>query len=642
MTLNSYYNRFNPDKEYEKSLFLAGRGLQSAELNETQEYALSKLKGIGDAIFRDGDVIAGSNCIIDRETGKVILERGKIYLRGAVRKVEEKEFIIPLSTTVRIGVYYLESTITELEDENLRDPAVGTRNYQEVGAARLRATITWGYQSEGLSPRFSEGEFYPIYNIENGILIEHSPPPQANIVTTALARYDKEANGSYVVNGLEVMFLQKEEGEGGKKIFVINEGKAHVDGYEIELPHSIRVSFDEDPDIKSVESEPHTFQPNSQRVMELKVNDFPISEIKKVDITVQKTITITHGSYSGAVDPIPDSAVLEIIQIKQGNVIYENSVDYKLNAGNIDWSLPGKEPAPGSSYQITYRCRTHVSPEDISEQGCKVKGAVDNSLVLIDYTWKMPRFDLITIDSKGVVRRIKGISHPWQPSMPKAPSGQLLLCYIHQTWKKGEGVKIVNNAIHAVPMNELEAMKKGINDLYALVAEERLRNDANSREPTTKKGVFVDSFFDDDMRDQGISQSAAIVNKELILPIDVEIIDVERGKEPYLLPYKLEPVLEQLLQTKGEKINPYQAFDPVPAQITLNKNIDHWTEVTTNWKSPITRVFNVKETTELLSSTSYEAEFMREAVQNFEIEGFEPSEKLKEIKFDGINIQPIT
>ncbi|WP_159077670.1 DUF4815 domain-containing protein, partial [Wolbachia endosymbiont of Bemisia tabaci] len=341
MTLNSYYNRFNPDKEYEKSLFLAGRGLQSAELNETQEYALSKLKGIGDAIFRDGDVITGSNCIIDRETGKVTLESGKIYLRGAVRKVEAKEFVIPLSTTVRIGVYYVESTITELEDENLRDPAVGTRNYQEVGAARLKVSIIWGYQVESVTVNSTNGEFYPIYNIENGVLIEHSPPPQANIVTTALARYDKEANGSYVVNGLEVMFLHKEEkGEEGvkkgkKEIFVINEGKAHVDGYEIELPHSIRISFDEDPDIKSVESEPHTFQPNSQRVMELKVNDFPISEIKKVDITVQKTITVTHGSYSGAIDPIPDSAVLEIIQVKQGNVIYENSIDYKLNAGNV-------------------------------------------------------------------------------------------------------------------------------------------------------------------------------------------------------------------------------------------------------------------------------------------------------------------
>ncbi len=640
MTLNSYYNR--SDKEYEKSLFLAGRGLQSAELNEIQDYALLKLKGVGDAIFRDGDVITGSDCIIDGE--KVTLEAGKIYLRGAVRKVAAKEFVIPLNTTVRIGVYYLESTITELEDENLRDPAVGTRNYQEVGAARLKVSTIWGYQAQGVSSPFSaNGEFYPIYNIENGVLIEHSPPPQANIVTTALARYDKEANGSYVVNGLEVMFLQKEEGEKGAKTFVINEGKAHVDGYEIELPHSIRVYFDEDPDIKAVESEPHTFQPNSQRVMELKVNDFPINEIKKVDITVQKTFDITHGSYSGAVDPIPDSAVLEIIQIKQGNVIYENSTDYKLNAGNVDWSLPGKEPAPGSSYQITYRSRTQVSPEDINEQGCKVRGAVDNSLVLVDYTWKMPRFDLITLDAKGVVRRIKGIAHPWRPSIPKAPAGQLLLCYIHQTWKKGEEgkIKIVNNAIHAVPMNELEAMKRGISDLYALVAQERLRNDANSRDPTAKKGVFVDPFFDDDMRDQGISQTAAIVNKELILPIDVEIIDVERGKKPYLLPYELEPVLEQLLQTKSERINPYQAFDPVPAKVTMNKNIDHWTEVKTNWSSPVTGQFNTRETTELLSSSTYEAEFMREAVQDFEIEGFSPNEKLKEVKFDGISIQPV-
>ncbi len=465
MTLNSYYNRFNPDKEYEKSLFLAGRGLQSAELNEIQDYALLRLKGIGDAIFRDGDVITGANCIIDGENGEVTLEAGKIYLRGAVRSVEKEEFVIPLNTTVRIGVFFALSTITELEDENLRDPAVGTRNYQEVGAARLKVSTIWGYQAESVSSPFSaSGEFYPIYNIENGVLVEHSPPPQANIVTTALARYDKEANGSYVVNGLEVMFLQREE-EGKRQVFVINEGKAHVDGYEIELPHSIRIYFDEDPDIKTVESEPHTFQANSQRIMEVKVNDFPISEIKKVDITVQKTFAVTHGSYSGAIDPIPDSAVLEIIQIKQGDVIYENSADYKLNAGNIDWSLPGKEPAPGSSYLITYRCRTHVSPEDINEQGCKVRGAVDNSLVLVDYTWKMPRFDLITIDAKGVIRRIKGIAHPWRPSMPKAPSGQLLLCYIHQTWKEGEKVKVMNNAIHAVPMNELEAMKRGINDL---------------------------------------------------------------------------------------------------------------------------------------------------------------------------------
>lgn len=642
MTLNSYYNRFNSDKKYEKSLFLAGRGLQSAELNEMQDYALSKLKVIGDAIFKEGDVISGADCIVNAETGKITLEAGKIYLRGSVRKVEKAEFTVPINATVRVGVYYVESTITELEDENLRDPAVGTRNYQEVGAARLKANIIWGFQAEGVVASLINGEFYPIYNIENGVLIEHSPPPQANIVTTALARYDREANGSYVVNGLEIMFLHREEGEESRKkqVFVVNEGKAHVDGYEIELPHSLRVYFDEDPDIKLVESEPHTFQPNHKGVMEVKVNDFPVKEIKKVDITVQKTISLTHGSYSGVADPIPDFAILEIIQIKQGNVIYENNTDYKLKSGDVDWSLAGKEPAPGSSYEITYRARTHIIPEDLNEEGGKITGAVDGTMVLVDYAWKMSRYDLITIDAQGTVRRIKGISHPWRPSMPKAPSGQLALSYVYQKWKKDEKPEVINRAIHAVPMNDLEKMKKGINDLYALVAQESLKNDANSRDSTSKKGMFVDPFFDDDMRDQGIKQTAAIVNKELTLPINVTVVDIDRGKKSYLLPHELEPILEQLLQTKEMKINPYQAFDPIPAKVTINKSVDNWTEVKTNWSSPITREFSTVGMTELISRTTKEGEFMREVTQEFEIEGFAANEKLKELKFDGITIIP--
>ncbi|MBV2145563.1 MAG: DUF4815 domain-containing protein, partial [Wolbachia endosymbiont of Pissodes strobi] len=72
-----------------------------------------------------------------------------------------------------------------------------------------------------------------------------------------------------------------------------------------------------------------------------------------------------------------------------------------------------------------------------------------------------------------------------------------------------------------------------------------------------------------------------------------------------------------------------------------NKNIDHWTEVKTVWKSPVTREFTTSEVSELLSSSTKEEEFMREAVQDFEIEGFSPNEKLKEVKFDGISITPV-
>lgn len=176
------------------------------------------------------------------------------------------------------------------------------------------------------------------------------------------------------------------------------------------------------------------------------------------------------------------------------------------------------------------------------------------------------------------------------------------------------------------------------------------------------------------MRDQGINQTAAIVDRELTLPINASIADSGKGTAPWLLPYVLEPVLEQLLQTVEMKINPYQAFAPIPAKVSINLNVDRWTEVETTWSSPITQRFSVisspvtrqivigggvlsvvsssttqnvsigtqiSHTSELLSSTSREAAFMRQATQTFELDGFAPGEQLR-LVFDGINVEPVS
>jgi hypothetical protein len=80
---------------------------------------------------------------------------------------------------------------------------------------------------------------------------------------------------------------------------------------------------------------------------------------------------------------------------------------------------------------------------------------------------------LITIDATGVVRRIKGLAHPWRPSVPKAPNGQLALAYVYQNWRSAIKPNVFNNAIHAIPMSDIEAMRSSINDLYDLIARKR-------------------------------------------------------------------------------------------------------------------------------------------------------------------------
>ncbi|MDA0910759.1 MAG: hypothetical protein O2809_04275 [Proteobacteria bacterium] len=44
-------------------------------------------------------------------------------------------------------------------------------------------------------------------------------------------------------------------------------------------------------------------------------------------------------------------------------------------------------------------------------------------------------------------------------------------------------------------MSYIKAMRSSINDLYDLITQERLRNDANSREPAAKKEFLLIPFL---------------------------------------------------------------------------------------------------------------------------------------------------
>lgn len=646
--IERYYNLFDPAKHYTQLLFRAGDGLQSRELNEIQTTLIHRLQGVADALLKDGDIVSGANLQIDADTGLVTLEAGRVYLRGAVREVPAASFTVPVDGRLAVGVRFSTRTVTELEDPNLREPAVGVRNYQEPGAGRLQETLAWGWEGAGTSDG-QPGDFHAVYALDNGILENRRQPPVLDGVIASLARYDYDANGHYVTEGLGVRFLSTDT-DAHEHIFSVAEGRANIDGFKVERSQSQRLRLPIDPDLQRVSSEPQVFNDSGNGSMVVTINRPPLAQVLDIKVTQQKTETVVHGAFTGSRDVLTEPTVVAVLAIQQGATTYTQGTDYKVVGDEIDWSPGGAEPAPGSSYQVTYQYIASITPTDLTDTGFKVTGVVQGSTMYINYQWKLPRVDVLALTADGQVERIKGISQVRNPVAPTVPASRLALAEIAYDWRSGSEPVVRNIAIRTIKVSELTAMQRQIADLYDLMALERLRVDANIREPAAKKGLFVDNFLDDDLRDQGAAQTGAIVAGVLTLPITASAQHAkDNGNALLTLDYTLTPVIEQLARTGSMKINPYQAFEPVPARVTLNPAVDQFTVTHTTWASDVTerlitgsgvleQVVETRRSEQVLASSSEEAQFLRALQVSYRVEGFGPSEALAQLRFDGVGL----
>lgn len=647
--ITGYYNRFDSSKEYEEHLFRAGYVLQSAELNEIQTAINTRVKGIGDALFKDGDVVRDAQVVVDAGTGITRCESGAIYLRGAVRGVPPATLTIPVTGTVAVGVYLRTTAITELEDAELRDPASITRNYQEPGAGRKKVTALWGYDGDA-----QIGDFFPVYTVEDGVLRAKEAPPALDSFNQALARYDRDSSGgTYVVSGLTVQKL--DDLATGQQVYTVAEGRARVNGYGVEQSTSKRLVYPAAPDLRLISAEPHvSTTANSQRV---NLDRTPVNDISEVNITSEKTVTLTHGGFVGAQDPLPDTSVLQILEVKQGATTYVQGTDYKLTSGKVDWSLAGAEPATGSTYTVRYQYIATVTPTAVDSTGFTVTGAVSGTLILVTYNQKLPRIDRLAMTADGVFTWLQGVSADWNPTPPAVPQDMLLLASVYQTW--GSDRALSNDSVRVVPMQDLAQINTRMDYLLGLISQQRLEASANLREATQKKGLFVDPFLDDTLRDAGVAQTGAVFDGELTLPVEIlkassTSSDVTTAASLTKLPgiHGNPYVIVQTLRTGSMKINPYMAFTPIPAEVVLTPNVDRWTTPVTVWASEITRQITTfsswgwlrrqttTTTTEVVSQSSRPAAVLRQISVQFTIKGFGAGEQLNTLTFDGVTVTP--
>lgn len=649
-----YSDRFNRgDKRFALAFPDQQQFLQSAELNELQSLSDDKLRRVAEYVLQDGRKVAGGDPVVaeiegDETMVSVRLPAASIYIAGIVHDVPEVTFELEVEGDISIGVRVTETLQTHATNPELRGQLVGTESHMEPGAARVSMSVVWGHSGDG-----DEDPLIPVYSMRDGVILTNETNIDYSEIYKAIESYSRESNGSFVNSGHFVTAVGLNGT--GEQQFTISEGVSYVNGRRIARDQNMRFNVPEQPDLRTISAEPHPWTEATGGTQTFTLSKQPIESVQEVTIVRIVEEIVTHGAFSGASDPLVHPSVESIVSVSSepggAGTVYTSPASWLLSQGEIEWTPGGPEPSPGSTYYVTYRYYENVTPTAVTRNTITVAGAVNPSNILVDYTYKLPRIDAIVQDTSGAVLYLKGVSAVSRPQPPAVPSTQLELARVINAW--GIAPTVIQSAVRNIPYSDITNMKEALLDLYQLVAEERLKSDVSSREVAAKRGVFVDPFLDDDLRDQGIAQTAASFGGFLRLPVSGVVHDFPAFSEVQTLQFTDEVLISQLRETGEMKINPYMTFVPMPGRAALEPSVDIWTDKQTVWPSAETATFDppdrgargnnttitsvtLESRVELIRSTIVNAEFVRPRSVNFRLEGFIENETITSILFDGI------
>lgn len=613
---------------------------QGAELNEVQTILRSRGKRISDRVIKDGDRIEGADVNIDFDNGVVHVFPGRIYIQGDIYPVEEAYLAdVPMVGEVTIGVRVIRTVVTEVEDPTLTGLHPGSAAEGEPGAARQQIALSWGFSGDG-----QEGDLYSVYRLLDGTVITQVAPPALSGIMAQIAPYDFDLNGHYIVDGCEVTALGL---NGDAQVFSINAGTANILGYKRIRETAFTMQVTEDPALELISGETHTFTGATGTETTVAVNRGPIATLNFAVVVKRAVETVVRGGSPGGIDALLMAGAFEIESVVQGATTFDPST-YALAGNGISWGPAGAEPVGASTYTVTYLY--NVSVLDTAAHTAThvtVQGGVNGKPIILGYSSKLPRIDLICLDIAGRPACVKGVSARRGALPPTVPGNLLKLAEVHNSWL-GAPV-IVNNGTRNVTQDDHRRY-------YALlikVAEQLDRWAMSSNEvrlsgtPVSKRGIFTDTFVDDFYRDPGAAQSAAVNRGVLQLAIDNVLLDIVLG-DVITLPYVEEIVVSQPQRTSVSLINPYDNFIPMPAGMKIQPAAYFWTARAVEWTSPVTQEFTAAPNVppgqtvfdEVAATRQEAARVLAQIDVAVTLEGFGVGEELATLTFDGRDVKP--
>lgn len=614
-----YYDDFDRSKGYTQVLAVPGRVAQARDLTQAQSIMKDIIKGIGDAIMKDGDVIEGCQVSVSVDKKSVTISAGKVYVNGVVYPVEEQTLEITGTGTEVVGVILEESLVSELNDPTLRDPATGYDNYNKAGSHRLKGVVKVVLNNPSAAP---------LSTLVEGDLQLETYSPEYDTLTQTLARRTFDESGSYIVNGLSVKMEDSDDAD--HYIAVVEAGKAYVLGYELGLPTARRLKVPRSTEYDLVTVSNTVYVAGTSTYM--LDDDLYVRDIYSVEGSVlytQANMSITTGTDRNLLDM---TSVIDIVRVYAGTTVYTKDVDYSLVREGSRYYLKWNGvnfPSSGVAFVVEYTYTKQFSPSEYSlvinngshclqwtNPGLASAHPINNSNFTVKYNQYLARKDVVYIDQYGVIGVQQGVPAEYGfESAPEAPLNTLSLAVIMSppngstaSQYSTQRISVSNIGLTRFTMQDIQYMLNRIRTLEYDNAVVSLENDARSEFTNNeKKGIITDPFVDlsridltYNLRTDGITvvdpnqpifKTAIDFESNIAyLPVLDSCIDavydpstttasVQDKRLAMLGTVSTRVVLEQPHASRSFLVNPYSIYPGTPA-ITVDPFVDNWIDTT--------------------------------------------------------------
>lgn len=167
--------------------------------------------------------------------GKVAtISKGVFYTRETFVDCESQSIILEVdNTTVTnciVGLNIVESIVTSDDDTSLLDNANGSPNQYAPGADRYKIQLI--LERIDATTTIDDDNFIKMMTIENNVITYINNKTQYAELMTTLARRTYDANGNFIVKGLETSIIPSDD---DNSVWVnVSQGRCYLGGYEYE------------------------------------------------------------------------------------------------------------------------------------------------------------------------------------------------------------------------------------------------------------------------------------------------------------------------------------------------------------------------------------------------------------------------